>query len=85
MKVNSDKGHLYLSCNEPFTLVIGGSPIEINTKEVLLRITIDKDLKFDDDVNSLCKNITLLQYMIETLKLSPEKHSKFYTGFPYFL
>ena len=32
-----------------------GSSIEINTKEVLLGITIDKDLKFDDHVNSLCK------------------------------
>ena len=59
MKVNSDKGHLYLSCNEPSTLVIDGSPIEINTKEVLLGITIDKDLKFDEDVNSLCKKVCI--------------------------
>ena len=55
MKANSDKSHLLLSCNEPSTLVIDGSSIETNTKEVLLGITIDKDLKFDDHVNSLCK------------------------------
>ena len=54
MKANSDKSHLLLSCNEPSTLVIDGSSIEINT-EVLLGITIDKDLKFDDYVNNLCK------------------------------
>ena len=54
MKANSDKSNLLLSCNEPSTLVIDGSSIETNTK-VLPRITIDKDLKFDDHVNSLCK------------------------------
>ena len=55
MKSNSDKSHLLLSYNEPSKLVIDGSSIETNTKEVLLGITIDKDLKFDDHVNSLCK------------------------------
>ena len=55
MKANSDKRHLLLKCNEPSTLVIGGSSIETSTKKVLLAITIDKDLKFDDHVNSLCK------------------------------
>ena len=55
MKANSDRSHLLLSYNEPFKLVIDGSSIETNTKEVLLGITIDKDLKFDDHVNSLCK------------------------------
>ena len=44
-----------MSCNEPSTLVIDGFYIETNTKEVLLGIAIDKDLKFDDHVNSLCK------------------------------
>ena len=35
--------------------MIDGSSTETNIKEVLLGITIDKDLKFDDHVNSLCK------------------------------
>ena len=47
MKVNSDKSHLFLSCNEPSLLVIDGSSIETNTKEVFRGITIDKDLEFD--------------------------------------
>ena len=55
MKANSDKIHLLLSCNEPSALMIDGSSIETNTKEVLLGITIDKALKYDDHVSSLCK------------------------------
>ena len=55
MRANSDKNHLILSCNESSTIVIDGSSIETNTKEVLLGITIDKDLKFDDHVNILCQ------------------------------
>ena len=55
MKAGSGKSHLLLSCNKPFTLVIDGSSIETNTKEVLLEIKTDKDLKFDDHVNNLCK------------------------------
>ena len=54
MKESSDKSHLLLSCNEPSTLEIDGSSFETNTKEVLLGITIDEDLKFDDHANSLC-------------------------------
>ena len=47
MKANSDKSHLLLKVN--------GSSIETNPKEVCLGLTIDKDLKSDDHVNSLCK------------------------------
>ena len=54
-KAKSDKCHLLLNCNEPSTLVTDGSSTETNTKEVPLRITIDRALQFDDHVNSLCK------------------------------
>ena len=57
MKVISNKSHLLLSCNKPSTLVIDGSSTETNAKKVLLGITIDKGLKFDYHVNSLCKNL----------------------------
>ena len=40
MKANSDKSHILLSCNEPFTALINGFFIESNTKEILLGITI---------------------------------------------
>ena len=55
MKANSDKSHNLLSCSEPSTALIDGSSIESNTKEILLGITIDRDLKFDEHVNNLCK------------------------------
>ena len=55
IKANIDISHLLLSYNEPFALVIDGPSMETNTKEVLPGITIDKDLKFDEDVNSLFK------------------------------
>ena len=55
MKVNSDKTHIFLSCSEPSTALIDGYFIESNTKEILLGITIDRDLKFVEHVNNLCK------------------------------
>ena len=55
MNANSDKSHILLSCSEPSTALIDGSSIESNTKEILLRITIDRDLKFNEHVNNLCK------------------------------
>ena len=45
MKANSDKSHILLSCSEPSTVFIDGSSIESSRKEILLRITIDRDLK----------------------------------------
>ena len=55
MKANSDNSHILLSCSEPSTALIDGSSIESNTKEILLGIKIDRDLKFDEHVNNLCK------------------------------
>ena len=48
MKVKSDKNHILLSCSEPSTAPIDGSFIESNTKEIFLGITIDRELKFDE-------------------------------------
>ena len=55
MKGNSDKSHILLSCGEPSTELIDGSSTESNAKEILLGITIDRDLKFDEHVNNICK------------------------------
>ena len=55
MKANSDKSHIFLSCSEPSTALIDGSSIESNTKEILLGITVDRDLKFDEHANNRCK------------------------------
>ena len=54
MKANSDKSHL-LSCSGISTPLIDGFSTDSSIKEVLLGITIDKELEFDDHVNNLCK------------------------------
>ena len=49
-----------VSCVEATTAVIGGGlPIDSSKTEVLLGITIDHELKFDDHVNPLCKKASL--------------------------
>ena len=45
----------FFSCSEPSTALIDGSSIESYTKEILVGITIDRDLKFDCHVNNLYK------------------------------
>ena len=45
----------FLYCSEPSTVLIDGCSFKSNTNEILLRITIDRDLKVDDHVNNLCK------------------------------
>ena len=55
MKVNSDKSHLFLSCKESSTELIDGSSIKSNTKEILLGITIDRELEFAGHVSDLCE------------------------------
>ena len=55
MKVNSDKSHFIMSCTEATTAMIDGLPIDSSKTEVLLGITINHELKFDDHVNYLCK------------------------------
>ena len=54
-KAKSDKSHILLSCSEPSTAVIDGSSIESSKREILIGITIDRDLKFDEPVNNLRK------------------------------
>ena len=55
MKANSDKSHLLLSCSKRSATLIDGSSFESNRKELLLGIVVDRKLKFDDQVNNICK------------------------------
>ena len=48
-----------MSCPEATTAMIDGFPIDSSKTEVLLGITIDHELKFDDHVNHLCKKGSL--------------------------
>ena len=69
MKTNSDKSHILLSCSEISTALIDGSSTEWNPKEILLGITIDRDLKFDKHVNNLCKKAC--QKLTALVRLAP--------------
>ena len=55
MKANSSKSQLLLSFSEPSRTVTDGCSIESNIKEVLLGITINRNLKFDDHVKIFVK------------------------------
>ena len=55
MKANNDKSHLLIACKEPYSAIIEGSCIKSSQKELLLGVTIDNELKFDDHINYLCK------------------------------
>ena len=69
MKGNSDKSHIIISCTEATTAVIDGLPIDSSKTEVLLGITIDHELKFDDHFNYLRKKASLKPRMPENLAL----------------
>ena len=55
MTANNDKSHLLMSCKEPYSAIIEGSCIKSSQKQLLLGVTIDNELKFDDHINYLCK------------------------------
>ena len=59
MKANSDKSHLITSYTEATAAMFDGLPIDSSEAEVLLVITIDHELKFDDHVNDSCKKACL--------------------------
>ena len=58
MKANSDKSQLIISSAESTTAMIDGFPID-SSKTVLLGITTDHGLKFDNHINNLCKKASL--------------------------
>ena len=55
IKPNSDKSHILSICSRPSRTLTDGSFIESNIEEILLGITIYRDLKFDEHVTNLCK------------------------------
>ena len=63
MKANIHKIHLIMRCAEATTAMIDGFSIDSSKTEVLLEITVNHELKFDDHVNHLCKK--------ESLRIAP--------------
>ena len=54
MKVNHDKCHLLLSTQERFNIQMANFSIKSSKAKKLLRIDLDKNLKFDIHVESIC-------------------------------
>ena len=55
MKVNTSNSHLLLLGNSRATATIDNSYIESEDEQVLLGITIDSSLTFENHINSICK------------------------------
>ena len=55
MRVNAGKSHLLLSSNSRATAAIDNSYTESEDEQVLLCITIDSNLTFENHINSICK------------------------------
>ena len=60
MKANSDKSHLIMSCTEATTAMIDGLPTDSIKTEVLLRITIDHEFKFQSYAKKASRNLIAL-------------------------
>ena len=58
MKVNACKSHLLLSGCSRATATIDNSFIESEDEQVLLGITIDSNLTFENHINSICKKVS---------------------------
>ena len=55
MKINSRKSHLLMSGTETTYANIDDSMIKSSQKEILLGMTLDSELKFEDHVNFNCE------------------------------
>ena len=55
MKVNTDKSHLLVSGNVRATAKIDNNYIESEKEQMLLGITIDSKLTFENHINNICK------------------------------
>ena len=55
MKVNNGKSHLLASGNVRATAKIDNNYIESEKEQVLLGITIDSNLTFENHINNICK------------------------------
>ena len=67
MKVNTGKSHLLLLGNSRATARIENSYIESEDEKVLLGITIDSNLTFENCINSIYKRASQKLYALVTI------------------
>ena len=70
MKVNTDKSHLLVSGNVGSTAKIDDNYIEFEKEQILLGITTDYNLTFENHINNICKRasqkVNALQELLPT-------------------
>ena len=64
MKANSGKSHLLMSGTKTTHENIDGFMIKSSQKEILLGINLDSELKFEDNVNFMCKKASQKLYAL---------------------
>ena len=69
MKINAGRGHLLLSGNSRATATIDNSYIESKDEQILLGITIDSSLTFENRINSIWKKVS--QKLNALAKITP--------------
>ena len=72
MKVNFGKSHLLLSGNSRAAAMIDNSYIELEEKQVLLGITIDSNLTFENHTNIICQKTSQKLHALE--RIAPYKN-----------
>ena len=58
MKINTGKSHLILSGNSRAMATIDNNYIELEDEQVLLSITIDSNLTFENHINRIYKKVS---------------------------
>ena len=69
IKVNTSKSHLLVSGNVRSKAKIGNNYIESEKEQVLLGMTIDSDLNFENHINNICK--TAVQKLNALARVAP--------------
>ena len=64
MKANSGKSHLLMSGTKTTHKNVDGFMIKSSQKEILLGINLDSELKFEDNVNFMCKKASQKLYAL---------------------
>ena len=58
LKANPGKSHILLSTNKLELVAIDGIPLAASSHEILLGVTIDSELKFENHIKELFSKLT---------------------------
>ena len=58
LKANPGKSHILLSTKKPEIVSIDGIPLAASSHEKLVGVTLDSELKFENDITELCLKVS---------------------------